>query len=88
MTKPVGRPRKSNGATNAGGYQLETVGPRGNSKRVYKHRAEMGLADVKGSQSGGKVVDHKDGNRTGKDRQVVSKSVNTARSNAKRGRAK
>lgn len=86
--KPVGRPRKpaSQQAKTAEGYTQQTVGPRGNSRRVYTHRQEMGLGGTKGSQGGGKVVDHLDGNRTGKSRQVVSKAANTARSNRKRAK--
>lgn len=86
--RPVGRPRKpaSQQATTKDGYQQVTTGPRGASKRVYAHREAMGLGDVKGSKAGGKVVDHVDGNRTGKSRQVVSKGTNTARSNRKRAK--
>jgi hypothetical protein len=88
MARPVGRPRKpaSQQAKTAEGYTQQTVGPRGNSRRVYTHRQAMGLGDVKGSKAGGKVVDHLDGNRTGKFRQVVSKATNSARSNRKRAR--
>lgn len=80
----VGRPRKANGAKTKDGYQQVTVGPPGNSKRVYKHRAEAGLANVKGSKGGGMVVDHRNANRTSNGKanlHVISKSENTAKGN-------
>jgi hypothetical protein len=78
-----GRPRKAASAqsTTKDGYKRVTVGSKGNSKRVYAHRAKAGLANTKGSKSGktGGVVHHKDGNRGNNSRsnlQITTKKGN------------
>ena len=70
-----GRPRKAlgKGKTRDDGYRRTTVGPKGDGKQVYEHRAKAGLGKTKGSKGKGTVVDHKDGDRD-----------NNAKSNLKR----
>lgn len=82
-----GRPRVAKQKPNGEGYIRKTVGPPGNGKLVYAHRAEAGLANVKGSKGKGTVVDHGNSRRTdnsAKNLTVMSKGQNTAKSNKKR----
>ena len=81
-----GRPRVSatKAATRKDGYKRVTVGPKGDGKQVYAHRAAAGLGRVKGSKGKGTVVDHKNRNRSD-NRASNLRKVSKAANNRNRG---
>ena len=78
-----GRPRTKTPATRKDGYKRVTVGPAGDGKQVYQHRAKAGLGGTKGTKSGktGGVVDHK--NRDRGDNAKSNLRVTTKKGNAR-----
>lgn len=66
-----GAPRKRNPASNKGGYQLTTVGPKSRGTRQYAHRVIAHGGSVGGTKRAPKsskgtrsVVDHRNRNRS------------------------
>src|SRR5678809_367710 len=61
-----GRPRKGVSTSHSKGYGRKTVGPKGKGRRVYAHRAAVGLTKpAKGRRTvPKKVVHHKDGRKS------------------------
>ena len=80
-----GRPRKAigKGKTRDDGYKRTTVGPKGDGKQVYEHRAKAGLGKTKGSKGKGTVVDHVNHDRDDNSKSNLRK-VSKAKNNANR----
>jgi hypothetical protein len=74
-----GRPRKpaGEGATRKDGYKRRTVGPKGDGKQVYEHRAvAYGGTPPKSSKSAKKgIVDHKDRNKSNNSKSNLRKTT-------------
>lgn len=80
-----GRPRTKNPKANAGnGYKRVTVGPPGDGKQVYEHRAKLGIENAGPNVTADHINPKAKGDNRKSNLRVASRSANVARGNRTR----